>query len=154
MVTQTHDSAQWFAATQAARLSGLTLSMLNYLCRENLVMPSCNCARGHGVKRHYSFGDVVALRLVANLSRAGISSLRLRKGLESLRKHHPAITLTSLPASHLITDGQEIYLRGAGDSLERATDGQYAFAFVIELGQLRNEIVNGMTPTQRKVASC
>lgn len=104
------------------------------------------------MKRHYSFGDVVALRLVANLSKAGISTLRLRKGLESLRVHHPVITLTSLPASHLVTDGREIYLRGAGDALERATDGQYAFAFVIELDQLRNEIVKEMTATQLKVA--
>ncbi|MEO8388944.1 MAG: hypothetical protein ABI893_07350 [Polaromonas sp.] len=148
-----HDSIEWYSAAQAARLSGLTRAMVDYLCRSEIVMPSCGCKRGHGTPRHYAFGDVVALRLIARLSKAGISSLRLRKGMEGLRKYQPQITLTSLPASHIVTDGQDIYLRGAADSLQRATDGQYAFAFVIELDQLRSEVVKKMTATQLKIAT-
>ena len=147
-----HDPKQWFAASQAARLAGLTLAMVNYLCRVELVTPSCDCPRGHGAKRHYSFGDVVALRLIARLSKAGISPLRMRRGIERLREHHPEITATSLPATHIVTDGQDIYLRRATDSLERATDGQFAFAFVVELAQIRREVVKEMTPLQRRVA--
>ncbi|HRH32421.1 MAG TPA: hypothetical protein PLK06_03790 [bacterium] len=147
-----HDPLQWYSAMQAARLSGLTRAMVDYLCREEIVEPSCDCKRGHGTARHYAFGDVVALRLVARLSKAGISPLRLKKGMRALRKYHPEITLTSLPASHLVTDGQEVYLRAPGDSLERATDGQYAFAFVVELDQVRREVVKKMTPLQLKVA--
>lgn len=115
-------------------------------------MPSCTCPRGHGKPRHYAFGDIVALRLVARLSTAGVSPLRLKKGLQYLRKHQPEIKLTSLPATHLVTDGQEIYLRSGNETLERATDGQYAFAFVIELDQLRQEVMKKMTPVQLKVA--
>ena len=148
-----HDPAEWFTAAQAARLSGLSRPMVNYLCREFLVEPSCDCERGHGKLRHYSFGDVVALRLVARLSKVGISSLRLKKGLQYLKRYHPKITLTSLPASHVVTDGREIYLREGKDALERATDGQYAFAFVVELDQVRQEVVKKMTPTQLKVAT-
>lgn len=148
-----HDPSEWFSAARAARLAGLTQPMVNYLCRMQLVEPSCSCKRGHGVPRHYSFGDVVALRLVARLSKIGISPLRLRKGLEYLRQYQPEITLTSRPASHLVTDGQYIYLRNKEDSLERATDGQYAFAFVIELDQIRQEVVKKMTPAQIKVAT-
>lgn len=148
-----HDPTEWFTAAQAARLSGLSRAMLNYLCREAVIEPSCNCSRGHGTPRHYSFGDVVALRLVAKLSEVGISSLRLRKGLQHLKQFQPGITLSALPASHIVTDGQHIYLRGKNDSLERATDGQYTFAFVIELDQLRSDVVKKMTPTQLKVAA-
>lgn len=147
-----HDPSQWFSAAQAARLSGLTRAMVDYLCREEIVIPSCDCKRGHGTPRHYAFGDVVALRLVARLSKAGVSSLRLRKGMERLRQYQPQITLNSLPASHIVTDGQDIYLRGASDSLERATDGQYAFAFVVELDLVRQEVVKKMTPAQLKLA--
>lgn len=147
-----HDSAEWFSAARAARLAGLTQAMVNYLCRVGVVLPSCDCQRGHGIPRHYSFGDVVALRLVARLSNAGVSPLRLRKGFEYLRKYQPQITLTSLPASHVVTDGQFMYLRGAGDSLERATDGQYAFAFVIELDHIRREVVDRL-PILQKSAS-
>lgn len=145
-----HDPAEWFSASRAARLAGLSHAMVNYLCRTSVVSPSCNCPRGRGVPRHYSFGDVVALRLVAKLSKAGISPLRLRKGLESLRAYHPQITLSSLPATHLVTDGQSIFLRSANHSLERATDGQYAFAFVVELEHMRQEVVNRMPAAQRK----
>jgi hypothetical protein len=117
------------------------------------VVPSCNCGRGSGTARHYSFGDVVALRLVARLSQFGVSSLRLKRGMQRLRKYHPDITVSSLPASHLCTDGRDIYLRGADDSLERAIDGQYAFAFVIELAQIRREVVKKMTPLQLRIAT-
>lgn len=73
----------------------------------------------------------------------------MRKGLEYLRVHQPQITLTSLPATHLVTDGEFVYLRGAADSLERATDGQYAFAFVVELDQVRREVVDMMDAPQK-----
>jgi hypothetical protein len=50
-------------------------------------------------------------------------------------------TLTSAPASHIVTDGAFIYLRNGSHALERATDGQYAFAFVIEIDQVRREVI-------------
>ena len=136
-----HDSAEWFTVGQAARLTGLSVAMVNYLCRQGIVEPSCGCPRGHGSRRHYAFGELVALRLVSKLSKAGASILRLKQGMHALRQWHPAITLTSLPAKHLVTDGQHIYLRQEGESLERLFDGQYAFAFVIELSQLQSEVI-------------
>jgi hypothetical protein len=130
----------WFSASRAASLSGLSMAMVNYLCRTNIVEPSCNCTRGHGAHRHYSFGELVALRLVAKLSAVGVSPLRLKKSLVGLRKLHPKITLTNLPASHIITDGQTIYLRSDSKSWERTLDGQFAFAFVVELAYLQKEV--------------
>lgn len=118
--------------------------MLNYLCREKIVIPTSSGSRGHGVPRKYSFGDVVALRLVARLSAAGVSVLRLRRAMQRLRKLHPQITLTSLPGSHVVTDGRDIYIKRERESLERALDGQFAFAFVIELAPLRKEVIDCM----------
>jgi DNA-binding transcriptional MerR regulator len=132
-----HDQADWHSASRAAKLSGLSASMLNYLCRERIVEPSCSCPRGHGIPRHYSFGDLVALRLVGQLSKVGASPLRLRAALKGLRKHHPEITLTSLPASHIATDGKHLMLCREGEAIERLVDGQMAFAFVIELAPLQ-----------------
>lgn len=57
-----------------------------------------------------------------------------------MRRFHPAITLTSLPASHIVTDGAELFLRNDGDSIERVFDGQFAFAFVVELAPLQAEV--------------
>lgn len=143
-----HNADEWFTASQAARLSGLSLSMLNYLCREGVVEPTCNCLRGHGAQRHYSFGDVVALRLVAQLSKTGISVGRLKNAMRRLRKLHPQITLTSLPGSHVITDGKDLYLCKPGEFIERAFDGQLAFAFVIELRKIQQEVAHKIHDVQ------
>ncbi|MDG0856850.1 hypothetical protein [Roseateles puraquae] len=134
--------AEFFSAGQAAQLSGLTLAMVNYLCRNDVVVPSGGAQRGHGRSRRYTFGDVVALRLVAKLSATGVSPLRLRHGLLGLRKHHPEITLTSLPGSHIVTNGSELYLRHRDAPIERAFDGQFAFAFVVELTTLQREVAS------------
>jgi len=140
MARQTVHGEGWYSASRAARLAGLTAVMVNYLCRTEIVEPSCACKRGHGLARHYSFGDVVALRLVARLSAYGVSPSRLKEDLRALRQHHPDITLTSLPASHIVTDGKRLYLRKEGDTLEQILDGQLAFAFVVELPKLRDEV--------------
>lgn len=138
-----------FSAARAATLAGVSLAMLNYLCRSKLVIPTASVARGHGIKRAYSFGDVVAMRLVAKLSAAGVSVLRLRKAFAGLRRFHSEITIKSLPGSHIVTDGRDLYLRRRGDSLERLLDGQFAFAFVVELAPLRDEVAAGMLTTER-----
>jgi DNA-binding transcriptional MerR regulator len=135
-----HDSTEWHTAAVAARLSGLSVAMVNYLCRQGLVEPSCKCPRGHGTKRHYSFGDIIALRLIRELSQVGVSPTRLRGGLRALRKHHPEITLTSLPATHVATDGKHLVLCRPGQSVERLIDGQMSFAFVVDLGPLQTEV--------------
>lgn len=48
----------------------------------------------------------------------------------------------------MITDGREIYIRGAGDAWERTIDGQLTFAFVIELSQIQKEVANGLTAVE------
>jgi len=64
----------------------------------------------------------------------------MKKALQGLRKHHPEITLTSLPASHVVTNGKDLYLYQEGQPVERAFDGQFAFAFVVELATLQREV--------------
>lgn len=138
----------WFTAAQAARLSGLTLVMLNYVCRTGIVEPSCSCKRGRGSTRHYSFGDVVALRLVAKLAGTGVQPLRLRKALQGLRELHPQFTLASMPAKYIVTDGTDLFLHNDGDAIERLRDGQMTFAFVVELHQLGADIETALRSTK------
>jgi hypothetical protein len=135
-----HPDGGWFDAAKAASITGHTFAMLNYLCRTGVIEPTCSCKRGYGKARHYSFGDLVALRLVARLAAMGVSPLKLKEGLRGLRERHPEITLQSLPASHLVTNGKHLFLRQQGDSLEDILSGQLAFAFVIELPKLRDEV--------------
>jgi len=61
--------------------------------------------------------------------------------MQGLRKFHPEITSKSLPASHVVTNGRDIFLRRTGEPPERAFDGQFAFAFVIELAPIQRDVV-------------
>lgn len=57
MATHVDHNATSFPAARAAELAGISLPMLNYLCRCELVIPTAKPSRGHGVRKAYSFGD-------------------------------------------------------------------------------------------------
>jgi DNA-binding transcriptional MerR regulator len=130
-----------FPTAQAARLSGLTPMMLDYLCRVEVLVPSQPGRRKRGCPRKYSFGDVVILRALARLLQAGVSVQRLKLALRSLRKHHKDISPTSLPAQYLVTDGRRVYLHERDTLREMDGSNQMAFMFVLELSQVRREVL-------------
>ena len=126
----------------AAKLSGLPVTMVNYLGRTDVLVPSRHKKRKRGRARRYTLGDVVMLRILATLLTYGISVARLKKGLKSFRKYHPEITPTSLPARYLVTDGIRVYLWHENQALETLDDkGQMAFAFVLEIEQARAAVL-------------
>lgn len=115
--------------------------MIDYLCRHRLVVPTSGARRGRGRERRYAFGDLVVLRAVSKLLSAGLSVTRLRESLAQLRKLHPEITLTSLPASHMVTDGRNVFLKHSDEVIEMLGSGQLAFLFVLELSVLQKEVI-------------
>ena len=132
------EAQQDFPIAKAARLSGLNRTMVDYLCRQGILVPSLPKHRGRGRQRRYSFGDVVMLRVIAKLLDNGISVMRLKQALVALRKHHSQITPTSLPGSYLVTDGRQVFLKHDEATLETLDEaGQMSFAFVIELNTVR-----------------
>ena len=143
----------------AARLSGLPITMVNYLGRTDVLVPSRPKERKRGRARRYILGDVVMLRILASLLESGISVARLKKGLKAFRKYHPKITPTSLPARYLVTDGIQVYLRQENQTLETLDEkGQMTFAFVVEIRHVRADVLEAdrrLRPatTQRKARS-
>ncbi|WP_420854553.1 MerR family transcriptional regulator [Sneathiella marina] len=126
----------------AARLSGLTVTMVNYLCRSDVLTPSLNYKPGRGRARQYSFGDIVILRALAKLLSFGVSVARIKVALKTIKNRHPEITPNTLPARYLVTDGNQVFLRQNGATLETLDEsGQMSFIFVIELQSLCNEVV-------------
>ena len=132
---------QTFTIRQAAELSKLSPTMVDYLCRQEVLVPSHPKSRARGRQRQYLFGDVVMLCVIATLLDAGISVKRLKEGLRRLRRYHKEITATSLPAEYLVTDGTRVYLRKNSATLEALDDsGQYNFAFVVELTRIQADL--------------
>lgn len=130
-----------FSAKEAAEFSGISLAMVNYLCRHHLIVPATGRKRGRGIERKYSFGDIVILRSVAKLLEAGVSVLRLKKALANLRRLHADITQDKMPASFLVTDGKDVYFRQDSGVLELLTSGQLSFAFVVEVESVRQDAI-------------
>lgn len=128
----------WFEAKDAAKYSGLTMDMVNYLCRHELVIPSAGNKRGRGSKRRYSFADILLLRVLAKLLSNGISPLRLKENLKALNKRGIE-GKGILTTRYVVTDGYNIYFEDHG-VVELLESGQMTFAFVLELKKLREEI--------------
>jgi DNA-binding transcriptional MerR regulator len=116
--------------------------MVDYLCRHGIIVPSGPRKRGRGRPREYTFGDVVMLRSVAALLRAGVSVARLRDSLVALRRRHPEITPHTIPARYLVTDGEAVYFSSGKEPLETLDRaGQFTFGFVLEVRRVRAEVL-------------
>lgn len=124
---------QAFTAEQASRLSGCTHHQLRYWDRVGLVSPSVQGSGGRpGVRRLYSFRDLVALRVVRSLLDNGMSLQRVRRAWDYLRREGSMDE--HLAEVKLITDGQSIFhvSHDDGELLDALRQGQLAFFVAID----------------------
>lgn len=124
---------QAFTAEQACRLSGCTQHQLRYWDRVGLVAPSVQGSRGRpGVRRLYSFRDLVALRVVRSLLDNGMSLQRVRRAWDYLRRE--GAMDDHLAQVKLVTDGQSIFTvsNDDGEILDALRQGQLAFFVAID----------------------
>jgi DNA-binding transcriptional MerR regulator len=122
-----------FSAEQASRFTGCTSHQLRYWDRISLVKPSVQSTGGRpGVRRLYSFRDLVALRVIKSLLEGGMSLQRVRRAIEFLRKK--AGLDQHLSELKLVTDGKSIFkiCRTDGELLDALREGQMAFFLAID----------------------
>ncbi|MDP3984155.1 MAG: helix-turn-helix domain-containing protein [Acidimicrobiia bacterium] len=117
-----------FTAEQASKLTNCTPHQLRYWDRVGLVVPSIQGTGGRpGVRRLYSFRDLVALRVVHSLLVNGMSLQRVRRAWDYLRRY--GNMENHLGHVKLVSDGTTIYEVGAaeGQVLDALREGQLAF---------------------------
>ena len=122
-----------FTAEQASRLTGCSAHQLRYWDRVNLVKPSVQSSGGRpGVRRLYSFRDLISLRVIRSLLEGGMSLQRVRRAIDYLRKK--AALDEQLSEVKLVTDGQSIFkiCRDEGEILDALREGQMAFFLAID----------------------
>lgn len=122
-----------FTADQASRFTGCTAHQLRYWDRIGLVRPSVQSTGGRpGVRRLYSFRDLVALRVIRSLLEGGMSLQRVRRAIEYLRKK--AGLEEHLSEVKLVTDGKSVFkiCRNEGEILDALREGQMAFFLAID----------------------
>jgi DNA-binding transcriptional MerR regulator len=106
---------------------------LRYWDRVGLVKPSIQNTGGRpGIRRLYSFRDLVALRVVRSLLDNGMSLQRVRRAWEYLRRN--ADFDDHLASVKLVTDGQSIFSVASNDGelLDALRNGQLSFFVAID----------------------
>jgi DNA-binding transcriptional MerR regulator len=122
-----------FTADQASRFTGCTAHQLRYWDRIGLVRPSVQSTGGRpGVRRLYSFRDLVELKCVRSLLDGGMSLQRVRRAFDYLRRK--AGLSEHLSEVKLVTDGVSIFkiCRNDGELLDALKEGQMAFFLAID----------------------
>ena len=126
------------------KLTGATANQLKYWSRMELVAPKIN-----GRRAHYSFKDIVKLRVLVSLRKNGLSLQKVRLGISRLSKVLP----DAEPISRLIiyTDGIDMIVVEKGKYFSAITRQQY---FRFDTEQIGAEITElrrnsrGFPPTQ------
>ena len=133
-----------FTAEQASRLSNCTHHQLRYWDRVGLVSPSIQGTGGRpGVRRLYSFRDLVALRVVRSLLDNGMSLQRVRRAWDYLRREGDMED--HLSDVKLVTDGQTIFHVSSdeGELMDALRQGQLAFFVAID--EIAREVEEDVT---------
>ncbi len=130
-----------YRAPQVCRLVGITYRQLDYWARTDLLKPSVQDARGSGSQRHYSFTDVVQLKVIKRLLDAGMSLKKIRQAVEilrqQLRKSRPLGEVT------LLSDGHTIYAAHNADELIDVLNGGQG-VFAIAVGPVQKELTTDL----------
>lgn len=133
-----------FTALQASRFTGCTGNQLRYWDKIGLVKPTVQGTGGRpGVRRKYSFRDLVALKVVKSLLDGGMSLQRVRRAYTYLRDH--AGLEEHLSTLKLVTDGSSIFkvCKDEGELLDALRHGQMSFYVAID--EIAQEINGGVS---------
>lgn len=144
-----------YTLATAAKVSDLTKHMVAYLARAGIVVPSTRTSAGRGVRRLYTFGDLVALKTVAALLKSGIEARKLKSSLATLQQRYGK-TWRSAPAEYFCTDGRRVFFKSANGVYADLSNGaQLVFQFVVDLQFLHAEAaaeVERLTKLSRRSA--
>jgi DNA-binding transcriptional MerR regulator len=137
-------ATEGFTSLQAGRFTGCTGNQLRYWDKIGLVPPTLQRTGGRpGVRRLYSFRDLVALKVVKSLLDGGMSLQRVRRAFEYLRGN--AGLDDQLSSLKLVTDGQSIFkiCKTDGEILDALRQGQMTFFVAID--QVAAEVDAGVS---------
>jgi len=130
-----------FTTGEAAKLSHLSISMVDYICREGIVIPQIPKTPGRGRRRKFNFGEVVLLRTISKILNKGISIKRIKSAIKTHNKIFREMSHVHAPSLYFITDGHDVYIKTKENRLcDLTSNGQQAFAFMLDLEVMHSEV--------------
>lgn len=140
-VIQVDMASTGFSSKVVLELTAVTYRQLDYWARTGLIRSSVRQAAGRGSRRVYSFEDLVALRVVAQLLGAGASLQAVRRAVQYLKRH----TARPLSTLALITQGKRILAltEDPKTMIEATANGQVVIA--IDVAPIVRHLEAGVT---------
>ena len=124
-----------FSGTQACDIVGITYRQLDYWARTQLVRPSVLEAAGSGSRRHYSYRNLLELRVVKSLLDAGIKLESVREVFNYLGQHEQA----DITSAHLVINGSAVILCQGDDLIDVVRRGQGVLN-LLPLAQVKDQV--------------
>jgi DNA-binding transcriptional MerR regulator len=98
----------YFPTDVAAKLGKVTPKTLENWQVKGFLLPAIPAPK-RGISALYTFADVVAIRVAAQLRDDGVSLQGLRKVVAYLCKRKGLSPTQALSSTHLVTDGHDVY---------------------------------------------
>lgn len=127
-----------FTTDDLVRYTRLSRHMVNYLCRYGILAATLSPERRRGMRRKFSYADLLLGRAVAKLLSAGVSVMALQRALRTLRRKIGAVPFAIFESRAIAIVGNGVYISEPNEPLiELTAQGQMAFQFVLDATQLQ-----------------
>ena len=127
--------ASTFSGTQACEIVGISYRQLDYWARTHLVRPAILEAKGSGTRRHYSYRNLLELRVVKSLLDAGIKLESVREVFNFLGQQEN-LDITS---AHLVINGASVVMCQGEELIDVVRRGQGVLN-LLPLGQVKEQV--------------
>ena len=132
-----------FSTATAARISGLSVHMVNYFCRNGLIVPIQEGGSRRGKRRQFQFGDLVLLRTYKRLLASGVSTKRLTESIRELQKEENWIS----QSKYLCSNGADLFLTDETGVFDLLSRDQYVFHFILNIRELETDVRTRISST-------
>ncbi|MGH9190405.1 MAG: MerR family transcriptional regulator [Acidimicrobiales bacterium] len=139
---------QGFRGPQVCKIVGITYRQLDYWARTDLIRPSIADAKGSGTRRHYSYRDLVELKVIKGLLDGGVSLPSARRAIEYLRQN---LGEDVANASLVMNGSGSVLTRTDGELIDLVRQGQGVLS-IVALGGVVNELDAAITEMPPGVA--
>lgn len=125
-----------FLIHEVSALTGFSKYMLDYLAREKIYVAGDASKSGRGVRRKYTYVDLVLLRALKAICDGSGKIQHLRQCLSTYRERYGAITPETPLNDVFVSYGGQLYVRDETGQATNTLTGQMVFAFHVDLAQV------------------
>lgn len=130
----------YFAVHEVVVLTGFSKHMLDYLVRQEIFLPRVETRRARGVKRRYTYEDVVLLRALNAICIGKGRISHLRDSLQQFRIEFGPLKPGQRIEKMLFVHGNQLSAYTSAEGGRQLRSGQMTFAFVADLSVISKEI--------------